>query len=244
MLMEVKVVGCSTSWTNRPTSCYCLDDKILIDCGEGTTKHFDVAKVDFVSINKIFITHFHNDHIGGITEFLCHHCQYSDVAKRKSLTIYGPVGLKKHLDMLKYFAFGEEEQADYNLEDYINIVEIDNESELEFGDYVVKPYLLRHGKMRDIAYAFKRDGKVVGFSGDCTYDSNVERFAESCNLCFLVCCSEKTTPNHIGYDNFVQIKNKYKQNRYLAIHCVDRLYLNQDKFDIEFAENGKSYECR
>ena len=120
--------------------------------------------------------------------------------------------------MLKYFAFSEEEQADYNLEDYINIVEIDNESEIEFEDYVVKPYLLRHGKMRDIAYAFKKDSKVVGFSGDCTYDSNLERFAGSCNLCFLECCAEETSLNHLGYDKFVQIKNKYKQ-RFQLLLC-------------------------
>ena len=242
--MEVKVVGCSTAWTERPASCYCLDGKILIDCGEGAMKFFKKAGVEFANINKIFITHLHSDHFYGVTQFICQHCVYNDPSKYKTLTIYGPVGLKKHLDMLKYFAFSEEEQADYNLEDYINIVEIDNESEIEFEDYVVKPYLLRHGKMRDIAYAFKKDSKVVGFSGDCTYDSNLERFAGSCNLCFLECCAEETSLNHLGYDKFVQIKNKYKQNRYLAIHCVDRLYLNQDKFDAEFAEHGKSYECR
>lgn len=242
--MEVKVVGCSTAWTERPVSCYCLDDKILIDCGEGAMKFFKKAGVEFANINKIFITHLHSDHFFGITQFICQHCVYNDPSKYKTLTIYGPVGLKKHLDMLKYFAFNEETQADYNLEDYINIVEIDNESEIKLGDYIIKPYLLKHGKMRDIAYAFKKDGKVVGFSGDCTYDSNLERFAGSCNLCFLECCAEETSLNHLGYDKFVQIKNKYKQNRYLAIHCVDRLYLNQDKFDAEFAEHGKSYECR
>ncbi|MBQ8792473.1 MAG: hypothetical protein IJZ62_02530 [Clostridia bacterium] len=31
--MEVKVLGCSNSWTTRWTSCYLVNDNILMDCG-------------------------------------------------------------------------------------------------------------------------------------------------------------------------------------------------------------------
>ena len=78
MSFNVKVIGCSTAWTNRPMSSYCLDDEILIDCGEGTTKYYDKTDVNFNSIKNIFITHFHSDHFSGLTQYLCQHCLYCD----------------------------------------------------------------------------------------------------------------------------------------------------------------------
>ena len=239
--MKVKVIGSSTAWTNRPMSSYCLDDEILIDCGEGTTKHYNEAGVNFSAIKNIFITHFHSDHILGLVEYFCQHCIYNDESNWKSLTIYGPIGLKRHLDMLKVFSFGESDAEKICLEDYINIVELDDEKCFKVGDYEVNYYKLQHGDMIDLAYRFNKDGKSVGFSGDCTYSDKLESFAQSSKLCFLECCAEKTSTKHLGVDKFVEIKNNYKNNRFVAIHCVDALYQNQDKYDIEFAKDGNEY---
>ena len=91
-----------------------------------------------------------------------------------------------------------------------------------------------------MAYLFRKNDYSIGFSGDCTYTDNLENFVSQTDICFLECCSEKTTENHLGYDKFLDIKNRYPNNRYLAIHCVDRLYNNKD-FDIEFAVSGQIY---
>ena len=239
--MKVNVIGCSTCWTDRPMSAYCLDDNILIDCGEGTTKNFSASGVDFYAIKKIFITHFHSDHFFGLSQFLCQHCFYNSEDKYLSLTIYGPVGLKKHLDLLKIFAFSEQEADLIDLTKYINIVEIDNFEPFKVDDYVVKPFKLVHGVMENIAYVFEKDGKTVGFSGDCTYTSNLEEFAKISQVCFLECCSKQTSKSHLGYDKFLELKNKYSSNRFLAVHSNNNLYQNQSEYDIEFAKDTTTY---
>ena len=48
--MQVKVIGCSNAWTDRPTSSYCINENILVDCGEGTFKYYQKAKVDYIKI--------------------------------------------------------------------------------------------------------------------------------------------------------------------------------------------------
>ena len=239
--MQVKVIGCSTAWTSRPMSSYCLDDEILIDCGEGTTKYYAKNNLLLNNIKNIFITHFHSDHCFGLVQYFCQHCIYNDKSKGKMLTIYGPKGLKRHLELLKVFAFGELDAKNIDIEECINIVELDEEKPFVVGDYKVKFYTLNHGNLTNLAYVFEKDGKSIGFSGDCTYSEKVEEFAKSSNLCFLECCSDKTSQNHLGYDRFVEIKNRYRSNRYIAIHSVDALYNNPDKYNIEFAIDGKKY---
>ena len=96
--MKITVIGCSTTWTNRATSSYCINDNILVDAGEGTLKVYEKAGVNFNNIKHIFITHLHTDHV--TTAF--HHiydigCEvkYHNNCSRE-LNIYGPLGTKNN----------------------------------------------------------------------------------------------------------------------------------------------------
>ena len=93
--MEVKVIGCSTTWTERPTSSYCLDENTLIDCGEGTLKFYKNAKVELNNIKNIFITHLHSDHTGALMNLL-YHLRWKTInnVQTSNLNIYGPKGIK------------------------------------------------------------------------------------------------------------------------------------------------------
>lgn len=74
-----------------------LNELFLFDCGEGTLRQMMIysankEKINFMNINKIFITHFHADHIAGLigiintTNFL---------ERKKNLKIYGAKGIKE-----------------------------------------------------------------------------------------------------------------------------------------------------
>ena len=132
--MKVSIIGCSTCWTDRPTSSYCVNDTLLIDCGEGTMKYYKQAGVDFFNIKNILITHFHVDHTVNLIQYLSQYAFYSDASKRKSVTIYGPKGLKVYLDKLKRISLDLE---NLNWEDYFNLVEIDSfKTGFKVGDLI------------------------------------------------------------------------------------------------------------
>jgi len=78
-------------------------ENILIDCGEGTQRQFRKAKLNPCKLTKIFITHWHGDHVLGLPGL------FQTLALNnysKTLKIYIPRKTKHHLElMLKMFVF-------------------------------------------------------------------------------------------------------------------------------------------
>lgn len=72
------------------------DENLLFDCGEGTQKQFRIAKLNPCKITKIFISHWHGDHVFGLPGLLQTLAlnNYS-----KTLYIYGPRGTRQFIDL-------------------------------------------------------------------------------------------------------------------------------------------------
>lgn len=70
---------------------------LLFDCGEGTQRQFRKAHLSLTSIDKIFISHWHGDHVLGLPGIFqtLSMSNYS-----KTLTVYGPKGSKRNVDEL------------------------------------------------------------------------------------------------------------------------------------------------
>jgi ribonuclease Z len=60
---------------------------MLFDCGEGTQRQMRIAKIPFMKLDKIFVSHFHADHCLGLGGMI----QTMDLfQRRKKLEVYGP----------------------------------------------------------------------------------------------------------------------------------------------------------
>ncbi|MGO9480710.1 MAG: MBL fold metallo-hydrolase [Candidatus Kryptoniota bacterium] len=73
--MRIKVLGSGSAFSGlkRFNSCCFVEagmNKFLIDCGSDALRAIQKARVDLLSIQKIFITHFHADHCGGVPAVL------------------------------------------------------------------------------------------------------------------------------------------------------------------------------
>ncbi|MDD3156263.1 MAG: MBL fold metallo-hydrolase [Candidatus Pacebacteria bacterium] len=44
--------------------------KILVDCGPGTVRQIVNAKIDYRTIDMVFLTHFHNDHVSDLVALI------------------------------------------------------------------------------------------------------------------------------------------------------------------------------
>src|SRR3970040_735622 len=88
-------------------------ENILVDCGEGTQIQFRKAKLNPCKITRILITHWHGDHTFGLPGLLR---TLSTFGYNKKLFIYGPRGIKKHLNEM-FTAFGRINEFEIRIEE-------------------------------------------------------------------------------------------------------------------------------
>ena len=104
--------GCMQPTKNRNHSAIVLSygkENILLDCGEGTQRQMRIAGIKPAKITRIFLSHWHGDHVFGLPGLL------STAGADKPDTIihiYGPKGTKKFLENINTW-FAAKELANY-----------------------------------------------------------------------------------------------------------------------------------
>jgi ribonuclease Z len=110
------------------------NEGLLFDCGEGTQRQFFQADIKVTKITKMFISHWHGDHVLGIPGLLqtLNNSDYSG-----TLEIFGPKGIKENIDgLLKVY--------DFSLVFDHRITEIKDGDVIETSDYAVAAVGLEH----------------------------------------------------------------------------------------------------
>lgn len=100
--VNLKFIGTGTISPNPDRSCTCifletLKEKILVDIGSGSLHRLAIEDIDIHSINYIFLTHFHPDHIGDLIPFIFAIRNTRIGYPKKKLHVVGPRGLMKFL---------------------------------------------------------------------------------------------------------------------------------------------------
>ena len=151
--MEVTFLGTSSAVhskeRNHPAiAVKAFGDVFLFDCGEGTQKQILFTNVSPMKISKIFITHFHGDHILGLPGLL----QSMSLNGRDSkLTIYGPRGLNKIKDAIYSLGYCAIEYP-------VEFIEIDPGIIEETKEYVIMAQSVRHN-VPSLAYSIEEKKK-------------------------------------------------------------------------------------
>jgi len=149
--MQIKVVmlGTSSAFPTKErahTSIY-LDigtEAMLFDVGESAQRQILFASLSPMKITKIFISHWHGDHVLGLGGLL----QSYGINKRsEKLEIYGPKGTKKRFESMRS-AF------DLRFTYPVEIYDIKNGKILETENYTILAEECAHGRMPCLAYSF------------------------------------------------------------------------------------------
>ncbi len=123
-------------------------ENILIDCGEGTQRQFRKARLNPCKITKLLITHWHGDHVLGISGLLQ---TLALSGYNKKLFIYGPKGTKSFMkNLLNMFVFRGKHP--------IKVEEIDGRF-FETKDFYLGSEEMTHGVPCN-AYTFIKKGQI------------------------------------------------------------------------------------
>lgn len=123
-------------------------DIFLFDCGEGTQRQLLFTTVSPMKISKIFITHYHGDHILGLPGLLQ---SMSLNGRENELTIYGPRGLDKIRDAIYSLGYCAIEYP-------IEFIEIDDGIVEETEEYIIRAQSVRHN-VPALAYSIEEKKK-------------------------------------------------------------------------------------
>jgi ribonuclease Z len=146
------------------------DENLLFDCGEGIQRQFRIAKLNPGKVNRIFISHWHGDHVLGLPGLL----QTFDLnGKNGELIIYGPQGSKKRFQELiaPHLKFYWDISRKNGNKIDIKVKEVGEGVVLEEKDFKVEAIETDHG-CRGLTYSFtvksrkRMDAKKLKKLGD------------------------------------------------------------------------------
>ncbi len=124
-------------------------EMFLFDCGEGTQRQVAIARLSPMKISKVFITHWHGDHVLGLAGLLQ---SFAMNSRLKPLDIYGPEGTKtRFYHLLKSY--------EMKFPFRINIHEVKSKKVVETEDYEIYAEKMQH-RIPCLAYSFKEKDKV------------------------------------------------------------------------------------
>ncbi len=127
---------------------------LLFDCGEGTQRQMNIAGYSRAKVRKVFLTHWHGDHVGGLIS-LIQTIFNSDY--QHTLHIHGPKGTKARMEHLMKTVDFENKVAievhEHNPEPGLVETVVEND------DYIVTCAQMRHGTPC-IGYRFQEKDRV------------------------------------------------------------------------------------
>ena len=168
-------------------------ETLLFDCGRGTTQRLWQLGVRFGSVDGLFLTHLHSDHIVGIPDFWLMGWLNQPWGQRKTpLRVYGPAGTAAMIEnMRKAFSW----DVDHRLADTKPGVVPPEGVEIRATEFVegvvferngvkVTAILVEHGGSIRPAYGFRvdYDGRSLVLSGDTEPNDNLIRHAQGVDL--------------------------------------------------------------
>ncbi len=165
--------------------------RLVFDAGRGTPINLWRMKIPLGSIDALFVTHFHSDHIGGIPDLWMTSYIPAPYGRRETpFRVIGPTGTVAMMDHLQQ-AFAPDAQI--RIEDEKILPESTRIDATEFGDegvvwdsdgVVVTAFTVNHGDAIKPAFGYRvdYDGHSVVIGADTKYDENLIKHAQGTDL--------------------------------------------------------------
>lgn len=195
---EINVVLVGTAGPMSPelaqssTALFVNGQFLLFDAGDYAQKRMEQFKLPLASIDAVFLTHLHNDHIADLGEVMQRNFF---LRRQKDFLVYGPTGTKEVVNGFN-MVYGADSsfRTEHHTEEYMpseyhfaKAKEFDGELEevivYEKDDVVVTAFQNYHPPIEPtFGYIIEYDGKKVVISGDKLITEELAQYSNSADL--------------------------------------------------------------
>lgn len=208
--MIVKFIGTGSMISNDNSASYLIDNKIMIDFPNGTTKVLKRKDLN-LDLEYIFLTHTHGDHYFDLP-FIFLDC----FQRRKKLNVVFDLKDKRKVLKLLKLAFPG---MSYKIRMSKLISFLNNKKSYKIDNILINRFKVSHGHMYPCyGYKVQTGNNVVVFSGDSSLCEGLLNNVE--NADYLICDCTNTTGNdsHIGVDNIKMLLDKFPNLKIIPSH--------------------------
>ncbi len=189
-------------------------EKILVDVGPGSLRQMAIHKISPLSIDYIFLTHFHPDHVGDLIPLLFALYNSRLPEKEDTLRVWGPRGLLRFLDAMEA-GYGRWVK---HLDEGIKFYELKRRL-LDFPGFRLIWNKVLH-KNESVGYRFETGGKVICFSGDSGYCQELIRLCRQADVAVLDCAhaDEHAVEGHLSPSLAAKIAAEAEVRKLILTH--------------------------
>jgi ribonuclease BN (tRNA processing enzyme) len=209
---------------------------LLLDCAPTTLASVKRNALPSESIDRIFLSHFHGDHFGGLPFFFLEYVVVEP--RRKPLQIVGPPGVEEKV--MELFRAMYPDSASEQLPYPVQFIEAHPGQPISFDGMQIKPFLVPHMN-RPVSLGCElliEDRKLV-YSGDTGWTEDLLRHTQDADLCICECTFFETRmPTHLDYPRLAENHARFGAKRIVLTHLGREVLRHQDEIELEPARDG------
>jgi len=239
--MQFRFLGCGDAFGSggRFNTCFLVEDEagaFLIDCGATSVVAMRRFGVDPNLVGRVFISHLHGDHFGGLV-FLLLDAQH--ISRRAApLTIAGPAGLATRLTAAREALFPGSSERPLRFELRYHELAIGRRDEV--AGVTVTPFAADHSSgAPSLALRLECDGRVITYSGDTAWTPPLIEAARDADL--FVCEASfrgRKVTGHMDLDELLPRLAEIGAKRVYLTHMGDEVLAEPAPAGTFKAEDG------
>ena len=212
--MKVRLLGTGAIYSKYNCASELIDDKILIDVGNGVLKELRKIKYDLTKLEMIIITHLHADHYADLPALILN---LGEEKNLKPIYIAGPKELKENFMELCHIYY--QDFFDRFIEEKIKFIEVipETKSINLLNNYEIMVQKVNHFNIESYGYIINNK---IGITGDTCICSEVLNIFKNSEIVISDISMIKGTKYHMGIDDIETIRKTYK-NKIIATHLRD-----------------------
>ncbi len=189
----------------------------LIDVGSGALRRLREAEINPDTIEAVFITHVHPDHLSDLPPLIQMYQYALPAARTRTLHLFGPVGLNKTVGEMIRLMLPE---AVGKMPFELAVHEL-GESEVDFGPVKVFSRTVAHSDhLKCLGYRFAAQKKTFAFTGDSGTCPALSELGKGVDLYIMECNnpSDQPVPGHLTPAQLASIAQESQAKEIVLTH--------------------------